>query len=493
MPHTTLMHPHRHGSETRPKGRSGNLARPRRILIDCSTTYRYDLGGGIQRVVRNLVNSADALGREMKLVVQPVIYDPVQGFRAVASLPVPFENVHTATFVRAATATTAGPTSTDSSLSRTRDRLRCGLRSSLASLGLLESARRAKYLVRNSLARARYRRVQNGDQPLEIGPGDVLLLPDMTWDTLGAWESALAVQQAGAKVAAVVYDLIPLRFSHLCAQPFVEAFRGWWESVRRRADIVVCISNSVWEDVQNYVAPDPAREAGRPPLRGGSFRLGAGLDLDFDHSAIRSQLRQLFGADPLDNPYLMAASFHVRKNHRVVLEAFDRLWARDLRARLVIVARKYHNQPLPLTELVEKHPEFNRRLFWFYDMEDGELDYCYRRSAALITASYAEGFNLPIVESLSRGRPVLASDIPIHREVAGPHAAYFAPRSSDALADLLLRYQSGDLRSSLKPLEGFHWPNWFESGRELLERVVELYPEVSEPAAGQSDQLRQSA
>jgi alpha-1,2-rhamnosyltransferase len=335
--------------------------------------------------------------------------------------------------------------------------------------------------------------LQTGEHNLQIGSGDLLLLPDMTWDTPGAWDSALAAQQGGAKVAAVVYDLIPLRFSDLCAQTFVDAFRAWWDSVRRRADCVVCISNSVWEDVQDYMATHPTREAGRPPLRGGSFRLGAGLDLDFDHRAIRPQLRQLFGATPLDNPYLMAASFHARKNHRVVLEAFDRLWARDLPVRLVVVARKYHNQPLPLTELVEKHPEFNRRLFWFYDMEDGELDYCYRRSAALITASYAEGFNLPIVESLSRGRPVLASDIPVHREVAGVHAAYFAPSSSDALADLLLRYQSGDLRSLLQQLDSFHWPNWFESGRELLERVVELYPEEAEPAAGQRDQLRQSA
>jgi len=32
---------------------------------------------------------------------------------------------------------------------------------------------------------------------------------------------------------------------------------------------------------------------------------------------------------------------------------------------------------------------------------------------------------LPILESISCGTPVLASDIPVHREVAGPCAKYF--------------------------------------------------------------------
>ncbi len=182
----------------------------------------------------------------------------------------------------------------------------------------------------------------------------------------------------------------------------------------------------------------------------------------------------------------MAASFDVRKNHRTVLAAFDRLWAAGLDARLVIIARKYRDHPLPLAEQVVNHREFNRRLFWFYDIEDAELDYCYRRSAALITASMAEGFNLPIVESLSRGRPVLASDIPVHREVAGDCAAYFPSQDGAALAELVSRHQRGELAALDQRLDGFRWPNWHQSSRELLDRVIEFYAAAAEctgPAA----------
>jgi glycosyltransferase involved in cell wall biosynthesis len=49
-------------------------------------------------------------------------------------------------------------------------------------------------------------------------------------------------------------------------------------------------------------------------------------------------------------------------------------------------------------------------------------------------APAAESYGLPIVEALAAGLPVLASDIPVHREVGGRHCSYFDPHCPDVLA-----------------------------------------------------------
>lgn len=458
-------------------------SRPRRIIIDCTATYRHDLAGGIQRVVRNLVNLAGTLSKELDVEIITVRHDPVLGFMPIDRLPTPAEATHEALFMRyiaepvaeepAAPCPVTAPTGPSL--------LKRSVRASLQSLGLLNRAHYVRHMLRQlaQAPRAADPVVPEpvAPEPVDVGVGDLLFFPDTSWDTPEVWERARKARRYGARIGAVVYDLIPLRFSETCDQGFVDLFRRWWSQARRQTDFVVCISQAVWSDVQDFEA-----EHGRPgdrsrALRGTSFRLGAGLEQSCDQIRVRPQVRELFAGEPMANPYLMAASFHLRKDHRTVLEAFNRRWAEGSNAQLVVVARKYRNHPQPLVEQIERHPELGRRLHWFYDMEDGELDFCYRRAAALVTASYAEGFNLPIVESISRGRPVLASDIPVHREVGGAHAAYFPPRDSAALADLIRRYEQGQLGDSLRPAADFRWPDWEQSGRELLEHAMELYDE----------------
>ena len=46
----------------------------------------------------------------------------------------------------------------------------------------------------------------------------------------------------------------------------------------------------------------------------------------------------------------------------------------------------------------------------------------YRRCSALLYPSLWEGFGIPPLEAMACGAPVIASDIPVHREVLGSHA-----------------------------------------------------------------------
>jgi glycosyltransferase involved in cell wall biosynthesis len=57
-------------------------------------------------------------------------------------------------------------------------------------------------------------------------------------------------------------------------------------------------------------------------------------------------------------------------------------------------------------------------------LERNVLAAVYRSAALLLHTAEAEGFGLPVIEALACGCPVIASDIPVLREVAGPEATY---------------------------------------------------------------------
>ena len=67
-----------------------------------------------------------------------------------------------------------------------------------------------------------------------------------------------------------------------------------------------------------------------------------------------------------------------------------------------------------------------------------------------VTAAYAETFAHPLVEAMSSGLPIVASDLAVHREICGDAALYFSCFSSGDLASCVARVvESVEIRAKL--------------------------------------------
>ncbi len=126
-------------------------------------------------------------------------------------------------------------------------------------------------------------------------------------------------------------------------------------------------------------------------------------------------------------PYFVAVgALEPRKNHTLLLQVWQALRLRVGGAvpGLVIAGRPARGgRPVLRALRAARGPD----LIVLRGLPGGALRGLIAGARALLMPSLAEGFGLPIIESLALGTPVLASDLPAHREAGGGFATYLDP------------------------------------------------------------------
>lgn len=404
-----------------------------RILIECTVTYwNPDLIVGIQRVVREVVERAARVAPPDAECV-PVIHHRGRWLRVAGSRP--------PSLVRALR---RGCDRAKLARREARQRLLSGRLAALPALILAAVAYAGSSLAFRLARSAFVRRLE----PAEAAPGDTLLLLDYT---LGAEPAILRLRGRGVRISAVIYDLIPLTHPRFVQRPHDPA--AWFDWLSRNADQVLGISRYV-EGTLRERWPDRRWTTGH-------FLLGA----DFRQGPVPEPSPRL--REALGGPcFLMVGTLEPRKGHAEVLAAFRLLWANGSPARLLVVGRVGWMVDALLREM-RSSPELGRRLHLLTDAGDAELAAAYHGAVALIAASRVEGFGLPVVEALRCGLPVLASDIPVFREVGGAAAEYFPPGQPRVLADRLAAW----VKSPPARRPDLPWRSWDESVADLLSQV----------------------
>jgi glycosyltransferase involved in cell wall biosynthesis len=89
------------------------------------------------------------------------------------------------------------------------------------------------------------------------------------------------------------------------------------------------------------------------------------------------------------------------------------------------------------------------------------LQHLYRNCDVYATPAYAETFAHPLVEAMASGLPVIASDLPVHREICGDAALYFPRFSAEDLADRIMRVSgSAECQKEMRQLGLSMLTNW---------------------------------
>lgn len=113
-----------------------------------------------------------------------------------------------------------------------------------------------------------------------------------------------------------------------------------------------------------------------------------------------------------------------------------------------------------------------------------KLHHLYAVADVYVTAAYTETFAHPLLEAMSSGVPVVASDIPVHREICGEAALYFERFIPNQLAERVARVVGQPDKAKSMVSAGFLRASQF-SWKTHVQQILELSRELVGRAVSQ--------
>jgi glycosyltransferase involved in cell wall biosynthesis len=313
------------------------------------------------------------------------------------------------------------------------------------------------------------------DAPVQVKQGDVFYSPDFF---PGAVSEAAGTglytrwRAAGVSVNFLVHDILPVLRPDFFPARTDRIFENWLHAVSSYSDRLICISAAVADETRAWIRKEAPQRA-LPQFA--VLHHGADINASRPSSGLSDDAQAVLADIAAAPSFLMVGTIEPRKGHLQALQAFEQLWAAGADVRLVVVGGEgwkglpdSERRTIPaIMAALSGHPELGRRLHWLQHISDEYLEQVYAAGACLLAPSEGEGFGLPLIEAARHRLPVLARDIPIFREVAQQHAAYFSGDSGAELAAAVQEWLREHAAGRTIGSDSMPWRTWADNARAL--------------------------
>lgn len=282
--------------------------------------------------------------------------------------------------------------------------------------------------VKLSVTRPLLTRNCGADMPFVAG--DVLLSLGATWAPGGHAEAASQLRQRGVRVLRMIYDLIPVLKAHWVLPGCVEPITAWVRQLLTESDHVFTISEFSRQEILRYCVECGLRQPDMSVVRLGDVMAAAAGDEP-------PPLPRFVPRRPF---FVCVSTLDVRKNHRLLYDAWRQLASRDPDAcpDLLCIGTP-HLYVADLLREMTRDRLVNGRIHLLHGIDDRELAWYYRHCMATIYPSWYEGWGLPVAESLGHGKICLASNTTSIPEISADLPDFFEPHDTRRLVDLVDR------------------------------------------------------
>jgi glycosyltransferase involved in cell wall biosynthesis len=263
----------------------------------------------------------------------------------------------------------------------------------------------------------------------------------------------------------LVHDLIPITHPEFCREGEELRHRQRMGTVSRTAAGVVANSQHTLDEYKEFcrrentaVAPAVVAWPGTPQL----------------------PLSRTDGSS--DARFVVLGTIEGRKNHLLLLSIWQDFLAQRNQGHgewkvpeLLIVGRRGW-QADAVFDMLDNF-DFEGRVRELGPLDDTALAAVLKGARALLFPSFTEGFGIPLVESLAAGVPVLASDLPVFREIGQEIPDFLPPDDRDAWRSAILEFArpvSARRTHQIERITRFEAPSWEGHFRHVDHLIASL-------------------
>lgn len=269
------------------------------------------------------------------------------------------------------------------------------------------------------------------------------LLPELMTESSRTGRLQAVLRNSRSRSGLIAFDMVPISSAETTGDSMGPAFAGMLTAAAH-ADQVAAISEAAAQEWRGWRRMLSGTGLTGPEVTAVSLPTEP---VAADDATTGQAHRQLLRADEQGTlPLVLCVGSHEpRKNHGAVLAAAETLWSEGQRFSLVMVGGNAWHSERFVAEATSLQTA-GRPLTLVSALSDPLLWAAYRLARCTVFPSYAEGFGLPVAESLAVGTPALTSGYGSMREIAedGGGALLVDPRDDASVTDGLRRLLTDD-------------------------------------------------
>ncbi|POF62706.1 hypothetical protein CFR73_08205 [Novacetimonas maltaceti] len=310
------------------------------------------------------------------------------------------------------------------------------------------------------------KKVRENLVPARTSAGDIFVIAGAFW-IYQDFQFLKNLRERGLKIGVLVYDLIAIRKPYFVIPILTRIFEDALLDVLSEVTLVLTISDHVRDDLKDYIQTRLGLDI---PVE--SVTMPTELpEVSYTYENIRSEVKAVAKQDYV----LFVSTIEMRKNHALLVNVWERLRQdRNLNVPNLVFVGKWGWEVEDLKNDINRSGGSGKWLFILNNMSDEELNYLYRNCLLTAYPSFAEGWGLPVGESLAHGKMCIASNATSIPEVGGDLVDYIDPYNVDRACETFrsffrdhdrIRQREKDIR------ENFRVKTWDAYCKEFYKNI----------------------